>query len=176
MRVLLSNPQGAFLPEKHQRARGLIFNTDPMPKAWLGEFSHSIGTSVVDGILDRLGSRTGTGAWSRGTYSDISGSDLSGHSTGVVVGHDLDGGDYVAGLSLASFKADGKYELGGHHYATEGLMTGAFPYASWQATDSVTLWGVAGVGNGDISVITDDFNQSAPVQVMPDDHARAVTA
>ena len=54
MRLLLSNPQGAFLRKKHERARGIIVNDDPLQRAWLSRFGRTVATHVTDAVGDRL--------------------------------------------------------------------------------------------------------------------------
>ena len=54
MRLLLSNPQGAFLRKKHERARGIIRNDDPLQRAWLSRFGRTVAGHVTDAVGDRL--------------------------------------------------------------------------------------------------------------------------
>ena len=54
MRLLLSNPQGAFLRKKHERARGIIRNDDPLQRAWLSRFGRTVASHVTDAVGDRL--------------------------------------------------------------------------------------------------------------------------
>ena len=159
MRVHLSNPQGAVIPEKHQRAMGVITNDGPLPKAWLAEFTHSVGTEVVDGIIDRMGSRSGNGLWHRASQAQIDGSDVRGKNTGALVGYDEGTDQLVMGLAIAGFKADGQFTKGENSYDLRGQMIGTFPYLQYQPYARLGFWGMMGYGNGDLTIITKDYRQ-----------------
>ena len=60
MRLLLSNPQGAYLRKMHSRARGIITNADPLPSAWQIRFGRSVSQQVVDALQQRFSSSTTT--------------------------------------------------------------------------------------------------------------------
>ena len=61
MRLLLSNPQGAYLRKVHRRARGIITNADPLPSAWQIRFGRSVSQQVVDALQQRFSSTTPSG-------------------------------------------------------------------------------------------------------------------
>ena len=54
MRLLLSNPRGAFLRGMHTRARGIITNDDALQQAWLSRFGRTVGGHVTDAVSGRL--------------------------------------------------------------------------------------------------------------------------
>ena len=58
MRLLLSNPQGAYLRKKHRKARGIITNADPLPSAWQIRFGRSVSQQVVDALQQRFSTTT----------------------------------------------------------------------------------------------------------------------
>ena len=54
MRLLLSNPRGAYLRNVHRRARGIITNDDALQQAWLSRFGRTVGGHVTDAVSGRL--------------------------------------------------------------------------------------------------------------------------
>ncbi len=54
MRLLLSNPQGAFLRGVHTKARGVIRNDDPLQRMWLARFGRAAAGHVAEAIEGRL--------------------------------------------------------------------------------------------------------------------------
>ena len=52
MSLVLSNVSGAVLSP--QAATGLIFNSDPMPQAWLARFGRTVGEQVTEAVEARL--------------------------------------------------------------------------------------------------------------------------
>ena len=59
MRLLLSNPQGAYLRNIHRKARGIIVNDDALQQGWLARFGR---TPRGPG---RRGARGGASCWRR---------------------------------------------------------------------------------------------------------------
>ena len=54
MRLLLSNPKGAYLRNVHKRAKGVIVNDDALQQAWLARFGRTVGGHVTDAVSGRL--------------------------------------------------------------------------------------------------------------------------
>ena len=54
MRLLLSNPKGAYLRNIHRKARGIITNDDALQQAWLARFGRTVGGHVTDAVSGRL--------------------------------------------------------------------------------------------------------------------------
>ncbi len=54
MRLLLSNPKGAYLRNVHTRARGVITNDDPLQRMWLARFGRTAAGHVAEAIDGRL--------------------------------------------------------------------------------------------------------------------------
>ena len=54
MRLLLSNPKGAYLRGIHTKARGIIVNDDALQQAWLARFGRTVGGHVTDAVSGRL--------------------------------------------------------------------------------------------------------------------------
>ena len=54
MRLLLSNPQGAYLRGIHTKAKGVIRNDDPLQAMWLSRFGRTVADHVTAAVSDRL--------------------------------------------------------------------------------------------------------------------------
>ena len=50
--LTLSNPSGAYIEDGE--ATGTIYNSDPMPRAWLARFGRTVAEQVVDAVEGRL--------------------------------------------------------------------------------------------------------------------------
>ena len=61
MRLLLSNPQGAFLRGVHTKARGIITNDDPLQRMWLARFGRAAAGHVAEAIEGRLSGAAAAG-------------------------------------------------------------------------------------------------------------------
>ena len=68
-----------------------------------------------------------------------------------MVGADYARGPLVAGLSLSHSRGLGEYTgVTGGQVASS--VTGLYPWLGYQATDRITVWGVAGYGAGGLSL------------------------
>ena len=54
MRLLLSNPQGAYLRSVHSKAKGVIRNEDPLQAMWLSRFGRMVASDAVASVTARL--------------------------------------------------------------------------------------------------------------------------
>ena len=54
MRLLLSNPQGAYLRGVHSKAKGVIRNEDPLQAMWLARFGRMVASDAVASVTARL--------------------------------------------------------------------------------------------------------------------------
>ena len=54
MRLLLSNPQGAYLRGVHSKAKGVIRNDDTLQQAWLARFGRMVASDAVASVTARL--------------------------------------------------------------------------------------------------------------------------
>ncbi len=79
MRMMLSNPKGAYLRGVHTKARGIIVNDDALQRAWLSRFGRMAGSHVTDAVSGRL-----EGDLAPGTHATLAGQalDLSGGEDG----------------------------------------------------------------------------------------------
>ena len=91
--------------------------------------------------------------WGRGAHSGFDGRVTTG-----ILGADYAVGRWVVGLSLAHSKGDGTWR----HTASGGKgdiassLTGLYPYAGYDLTERLSLWGVAGYGQGDLTLTLQD--------------------
>ena len=99
--------------------------------------------------------------WGRGAHSGFDGSvdglSLDGSVTTAMLGTDYAIGRWVVGLSLAHSKGDGTWhsaDRGNGNIASS--LTGLYPYAGYDLTDRLSLWGVAGYGQGDLTLTLQD--------------------
>ena len=89
--------------------------------------------------------------WSRGAQSQFSGREgalsLGGDVRTTMIGADYAKGPLVTGLSLSHSRGLGEYAgVTGGQVASS--VTGLYPWLGYQATDRITVWGVAGYGAG----------------------------
>ena len=54
MRLLLSNPQGAYLRGVHSKAKGVIRNDDALQKLWLSRFGRTVASQTVAALEGRF--------------------------------------------------------------------------------------------------------------------------
>ena len=96
--------------------------------------------------------------WSRGAQSRFAGREgtlgLNGDVRTTMVGADYARGPVVAGLSLSHSRGLGEYTgVAGGQVASS--VTGLYPWLGYQATDRITVWGVAGYGAGGLRLTPD---------------------
>ena len=113
------------------------------------------GGDMLTGSDVALGRETGHGGllsfWSRGAQSRFAGREgalsLGGDVRTTMVGADYATGPLVTGLSLSHSRGLGEYAgVAGGQVASS--VTGLYPWLGYQATERVTVWGVAGYGVG----------------------------
>ena len=96
--------------------------------------------------------------WSRGARSHFSGREgalsLGGDVRTTMFGADCAKGPLVAGLSLSHSRGLGEY-MGTAGGQVASSVTGLYPWLGYQATDRVTVWGVAGYGTGGLLLTPD---------------------
>ena len=100
--------------------------------------------------------------WSRGAQSRFSGREgalsLGGDVRTTMFGADYARGPLVAGLSLSNSRGLGHY-AGAAGGQVASSVTGLYPWLGYQATERVTVWGVAGYGTGGL-LLTPDGGQA----------------
>ena len=102
--------------------------------------------------------------WGRGTVSRFDGRErtpegdlmLDGEVVSTMLGADWSRERWTAGLMVSRAAGEGGY-LGLTGSGTvAGTLTGLFPYGRYEASDRVTLWGVAGFGSGELTLTPED--------------------
>ena len=116
---------------------------------------------LVTGSAFTLSSETvgGLGTlWGRGAYSGFGGSDnglsLDGGMMTGMFGADYAIGRWVLGLPLSHSRGDGSWysaDRGAGNMASS--LTGLYPYAGYELTERLSLWGTAGYGQGDLALM-----------------------
>ena len=124
------------------------------------------------------------GFWGRGAVSNFNGGDdalrIDGDIGSAMLGADYIRGDWLFGLALTETFGDGGYSSPKNGAGTlESSLTAAIPYAAWNFSERLSLWGAAGHGTGLMRLnpgasrdIGGPFNPAfnraaAPVAAMP---------
>ena len=116
--------------------------------------------------LAREGDGTGPGlaAWGRVTTGGFDGeapSDggrlrIDGEVTTGILGADAAWNRLLAGVAISVSEGEGNFALAGTDSGTiESSMTTVSPYARFSVNDRVSVWGLAGWGTGDMTIVQD---------------------
>ena len=119
----------------------------------LSERELLMGTSFA---LTEGGPGEGTvSAWGRGVISRFDGREgeltLDGEVGNLMLGADVTRGRATAGLMLSHARGSGGYR-GASEGSIEASLTGLYPYGRYALDDRVSVWGVAGYGEGSLTV------------------------
>ena len=94
-------------------------------------------------------------AWGRGTVSRFDGREgeltLDGEVGNLMLGADFVRGRATAGLMLSHARGSGGYR-GENSGSIVASLTGLYPYGRYEASDRLSVWGVAGYGEGTLRV------------------------
>ena len=81
---------------------------------------------------------------------------VDGDVTTGLIGFDAEWDRMLAGVLLSQSKGEGAYTLGGERGDDRGTMestlTGVYPYARFEVSERVTVWGLAGAGSGELTL------------------------
>ena len=107
------------------------------------------------------GSDAAFSAWGRvstgGFRADVDDLTMDGDVTTGLLGFDAEWKQLLAGLVLAHSEGDGGYNSsGGERGSIESSLNGIYPYARLRLNDRVLLWGLAGAGSGDLTLVWGD--------------------
>ena len=106
--------------------------------------------------------------WGRGAVSRFDGREgrmtLDGEVASGMLGADWSGGRTAAGLIVGHSRGEGGYRAGsggsGSESGTGGTvsstLTGLYPWGRYALTDRIEVWGVAGYGEGTLTLTPDD--------------------
>ena len=225
MTLTLSNPHPWRRVRLHDAtATGTIFNTDPMPGAWIGRFGRTVADQVLDAVDGRMqakpapgvearlaGQRIGSGPafaagpqgdpmsgeadasdlgqptserellpgtsfsltaetgdgvfvsiWGGGAATRFAGRDAAGAAAGAdvvvdgavtsgLLGADWTRGRWTTGLVITHSGSDGGYRGAGVGAMTSTL-TGVWPWTRYELSERLSVWGVAGYGDGSLTL------------------------
>ena len=107
------------------------------------------------------GSAPAFSAWGRvstgGFQAEVDDLTMDGDVTTGLLGFDAEWKQLLAGLVLAHSEGDGGYNpSGGERGSIESSLNGIYPYARLRLNDRVLLWGLAGAGSGDLTLVWPD--------------------
>ena len=104
-------------------------------------------------------------AWGRfateGFEADVHDTRLDGDTTTGFLGADVTGGRWLMGAAVSHSEADGSMVPGRgttsarNRSDVESTLSGVYPYARLTLSERVSLWGLAGVGHGTLTVSED---------------------
>ena len=113
------------------------------------------------------GSDSRWSVWGRGTRSNFEGREgelaLEGDVTTAMLGLDLERDNWLVGMALARSSGDGSFRAGGSCASgcageVESALTGLYPYARYRVSERLSLWGVLGHGQGDLTLSPEGAN------------------
>ena len=142
---------GAYMADN--RVRVTIRNTDPIPEKWVAGFSHSVGKTMVRNVAERLDTLRGTSdgalsSWVNFDHDSFSYGALEGSTEGFTIGFDRSGEAFDAGLAVSSSQGTGEFR----GIKLEGDLLGVYPYVQMQPQAHYSVWGTAGMSQGNIEV------------------------
>ncbi|MCY3987734.1 MAG: autotransporter outer membrane beta-barrel domain-containing protein, partial [Gammaproteobacteria bacterium] len=115
---------------------------------WLGGTAFTYARGDANGSLKSL--------WGRGAVSEFAGRDgearVDGRVESWMLGADWLRGGQALGLLLAHSRGDGDYREAESGGRLEAELTGLYPYARHDWDEGLSLWGVAGYGEGDVEL------------------------
>ena len=140
-----------------------------------GPMMNGTGSGMDDdplaGASFALNRETGGGiisVWSQSAQSSFAGQQghiaLGGDVRTTMVGADYSKGRLMTGVALARSLGTGNY-AGVSRGEVTSALTGLYPWIGYQATDRVTVWGVAGYGAGGMVLTTGAGRQDSPVSM-----------
>ena len=104
-------------------------------------------------------------AWGRfateGFEADVHDTRLDGDTTTGFLGADVTGGRWLMGAAVSHSEADGSFvprsgtTSARNRSDVESTLSGVYPYARLTLSERVSLWGLAGVGHGTLTVSED---------------------
>ena len=129
------------------------------------------------------GERSGPGlaAWGRVTLGGFDGEEraddgnvsIDGNVTTGILGADAEWNRLLAGVAISVSEGEGTFSQPGVDSGTiESSMTAVSPYARLMVNDRVSVWGLAGWGTGDMTIVQ-AANGNQPEAHHPDRHRDA---
>ena len=117
----------------------------------------AMGPALLAGTeFELAGETTGGGiacVWGRGAYSSFHGREgqfsLDGKVTTGTLGADYQSGPWTVGVALSHSRGEGRDSS---RDDIEAALTGLYPYAGYQITKRLSVWGLGGFGRGGLTV------------------------
>ena len=116
-----------------------------------------LGSSFQLSAGGEIGAPAWTG-WGRvatgGFEADVDGTRMDADVTSAFLGDDVGTDQWLAGIALSLTEGDGDYELmeGDDKGEVESDLTAFYPYAKMGVSEKVDLWGMVGIGNGELTL------------------------
>jgi len=99
--------------------------------------------------------------WGRGAQSSFEGGGeaaIEGDVTTAMLGVDYEKGKLLAGVALSRASGDGGFENGGRS-ELEATLTSVHPYLRYEASGRLSLWGILGMGQGEMTLDDEQSGQ-----------------
>ena len=117
-----------------------------------GRTSFSLTTTSQEGGFSSV--------WARGAVAQFDGRagslSFDGSVASALIGADWSGPGWTAGLMVSRSRGDGNWNLDGDGGTVRSTLTALHPYGRLEANGTVSLWGVAGLGSGRLSLTPKD--------------------
>ena len=105
--------------------------------------------------------------WGRGAQSSFEGGGdaaIEGDVTTAMLGVDYEKGKLLAGVALSRASGDGGFENGGRS-ELEATLTSVHPYLRYEASERLSLWGVLGMGQGEMTLDESDQKHETDIEM-----------
>ena len=100
------------------------------------------------------------GLWGAGAHAGFSGREgglsVEGDVSSFMLGTDWARDDHLLGLMLAHSRGSGSYSSSDGAGGIESRLTSLVPYANWDVSERVSVWGAVGLGRGDMTLRPED--------------------
>ena len=111
------------------------------------------------------------GVWGQGSFSRFGGSEAGADLTGDVmsgtVGIDNTISGWLHGLAVSRSESEGAYRIAGEDsLSLSASLTGVYPYARYNLTDRLRVWGTGGYGRGLLRLQGDSLASSSDLSMM----------
>ena len=106
------------------------------------------------------------GVWGQGSFSRFSGSesgaDMDGDVMSGTVGVDHSFSGWLQGVAVSRSESEGTYRVAGKDsLSLSASLTGIYPYARYNLTDRLRVWGTGGFGRGSLRLQGDSLASSS---------------
>ena len=127
-----------------------------------------LASGAFDGHTRAEGEGRVLGAWGRGSFSRFSRRfgdlQVSGEVGTATLGADYSNGRWMAGAALSQSSGEGTVSRGTLDAAARSELLGLFPYLRLGVSERLSIWAIAGQGQGTLTLTWDD-EQSAEYDI-----------